>query len=379
MPDYRFVAEDIPSGQIKTKDLRLSGWSVTDLLCRPGNLNATIGLTDPNCTEEILAPWKTAIYLLDGQSVQWGGILTPPTLGLGASALTVNAFGWLGYWDRRRIRWADPTYPNGRTFTDTDQFTIFRTLILDAQDESVFGAGWDLGIDVTWDALSGVLRDRTEDYLTFQQKNLGEALRQLAATEDGFDFAMAYTIDTSTDRIDKTIRLHYPRKGRDTGFVFEYERSTPDRPVPPTNVLARGFADPIDFAWSGDGWGEGQDEDRLRSEYVDETLRGVYPPYDASPTFGTVSEQATLDENTAAWFNRHTPPRLIPVLRVDPDRYPLWGDWTLGDTVHYRCADGYGSSDAAGPQTNRITGWTVADSGNDHQVILADPGQEIST
>jgi hypothetical protein len=366
MAEFRFLAEDIITGQVKTKDLRLSGWSCTDLLNRPGNLTAQIGITDPDCTEQILDPWKTAIYLMRDGQIEWGGILAPPSLGLGDQALSISCFGWTGYWDRRVIR-------VDRQFSATDQFEIVQTLIEDAQDEAEFGEGWDLGIVVTWDALSGVLRDRLEAYRSFQAKNLGEAIRQLAALEDGFDFTMLYEIDTGTDRIDKSLKLWYPRKGRDTDFVFEYDRTSSGG-----NVLARGFADQVEFAWAGDGWGSGSDETKLSSPYVDEDLRGVFPPYEDAPSFSSVIEQETLDENTVAWFAAKNRPRRTPVLEVDPDRYPKWGDWSMGDTAYVRIVDGYGSTGAAGPQTNRITGWTIADAGQSHQIIVGDPDLALS-
>lgn len=365
MAEFRFFAEDIVTGQLKTQDMLLTDWSVTDTLCRPGSLTAQIGLGDQDCTEEILSAYRTAIYLeRDGQII-WGGILQPPQLAIGTQALSLQAIGWLGYWDRRIIR--TDYQPDG-----IDQFTIFQQLVDDAQDEVVFGAGFDLGISVSWSALSGVTRSRTQDYRPFQAKNLGEALRQLAALENGFDFAMAYAIDSATDRIDKTIELYYPRKGRNTGFMFSYDRTGSGG-----NVLARGFADQVQFAWVGDGWGSGADETRLKSPYVDETLRGVYPPFDGAPTWTSVIEQATLDDNTGQWFRLRARPRLTPVLRIDPDRYPLWSDWELGDTVTVKITDGYGSTDPAG-QTNRITGWTISDSGNAYDIVLADPDLEVS-
>lgn len=371
MADFRFAVEDIPTGHIKTQSMALAGWSVGDVLCRPGALSASLALDDDDCTEEMLAPWRTAIYLVRDDAIEWGGILVPPTLPLGSRALSISCFGWLGYWDRRTIR-------VDRQFTDTEQFDIFSTLVADAQDEGEFGDGYDLGIAVDWDSDSGVLRTRAEQYRAFQGKNLGEALRQLAAVSDGFDFSMLYEVNASTDRIDKTILLHYPRKGRDTGFLFEYDSAAEDDPRPATNVVARGFAaNAGDFVWTGDGWGSGADETKLVSPYVNEDFRGVYPPYDAAPSFSSVTEQDVLDENTAAFF-RGRLPRLTPVLQVNPDMAPLWGDWSMGDQVLYRCDDGYGSTGANMPQTNRITGWAISDSGNVHQVVLADPDLERS-
>lgn len=357
MAEFTFLREQLPTGELELIEFG-PGWSYEDALNRPGALHAQMSLTSDYATEEKLDPWRTGIYALRDGVIEWGGILLPPSLGLGDTNLSIDCFGWLGYWDHRRIRWAlAPFAPDGESFTNTDQFEIFEALIADAQLELMFGDGYDLGITVTYDALSGVLRDRTEDYYIWKAKNLGEALRQLAAVEDGFDFAMEYTLNTTTDRIDKAIKLFYPTKGRDTGFVFEYER---DRA---TNILKRGFSDPIDFAWTGDGWGSGNDATRLRSIYVDETLRGIYPPYEASPSWSSVTEQATLDEHTAGAFARTKRPLRLPQWQVDPDASPSWGDWVTGDTVTAKVTDGYGSTTPVTGDQYRITGWKVAESG----------------
>jgi hypothetical protein len=357
MPEpVRFLREDIMSGVVT--DITLENWSYGETLNRPDALNASVPLTSDDATEEILDPWRTAIYAVRGTNVEFGGILTPPSLSLGAASLSINCFGWLGYFDHRIIR-------KDYTPSNTDQFTIFKHLVDDAQDEATFGDDFDLGITVTWDALSGVERDRSDDYRPWQAKNLGEALRQLAAVDDGFDFAMRYTLNTETDRIDKEIVLYYPTKGRDTGHLFEYERGHQ------TNIVQRGFADPVDFAWVGDGWGSGNDETRIKSAYVDETLRGVYPPFDAAPSWSSVSQQVTLDDHTDAWFARSNRPRRVPVVRVDPDLDPMWGAYELGDTANFRIIDGYGSTGLI-PQKNRITSRKVASEGT-YDLVLADP------
>lgn len=357
MPEpVRFLREDIMSGIVT--DISLENYSYGETLNRPDALNASVPLTAADATEEILDPWRTAIYAVRGDRVEFGGILQPAQLSLGAAALSITCFGWLGYWDHVTIR-------TDYTPSNTDQFTIFKHLIDDAQNEAVWGDGFDLGIDVTWDALSGVKRDRSDDYRPWKAKNLGDALRQLAALDNGFDFAMQYTLNTSTDRIDKAIKLYSPTKGRDTGYLFEYDRAGN------TNVVARGFADPIDFAWVGDGWGSGNDATRLRSPYTDESLRGIYPPYMAAPAWSSVKVQATLNDHTDGYFARTNRPKRVPTVRVDPDLSPRWGDYELGDTANFRIIDGYGSTGLI-PDRFRITSTKVA-AGDTIDLTLADP------
>ncbi len=348
-----FWLERLPSGVIITQDFPLDDWSWAQALNRAGTLSGRLPLTAELGEPTWLDPWRTAIYAVEGTQVRWGGILSPPTLGVGDQSLQINAFEWPGYFDRNDIL-------VDRQFSDTEQFEIVETLVRDLQE---LDPDFELGIDVTWDAPSGVLRDREEAYRLFQAKNLGDAIRQLAAVRDGFDFAMTYTINPATNRIDKALKLYYPRKGRETGYTFEYERDAE------TNVVAHGFADPVDFAWLGNGWGEGSDATKLRSEYLDDTLVGIYPPFSTSPSFSSVSEQATLDANTEGFFERRRRPRRIPVTRVDATRYPRWGTYTLGDIMRVEIADGIASTSGR----FRLTGWKVDADSPTVDLTWADP------
>jgi len=261
-------------------------------------------------------------------------------------------------------------------FTQTDQFDIVKNLVDDAQSTVKFGAGYDLGIHTKFntngvdDVKSGVLLDRLEAYRPWLAKNLGDAIRELAGLQNGFDYQMQYVLNPLTNRVDKTLKLYYPTKGRETGFIFEYDRS-PGL----TNVIERGFGDAVNFAWAGDGWGAtpsgGNEAARLRAPFIDQTQRGQYPPYDAAPSWSTVSEQTTLNQLTEAMFLRTKLPNRVPVIRVDPDAYPQWGDYDLGDIVCVTIDDGYGSTPPTG-QRNRITGWQVT-SAPVYDLVLADP------
>jgi len=389
--DFAFLREQLPTGELSLIEFG-PGWSYEDVLNRPGSLNAVMSLTSDYATEQLLDPWRTAIYpLRDGTIDDWGGVLLPPSLSMGANELTIDCFGWLGIWDRRRIR--KPYTP-----TDVEQFDIFTQLITDGQDTDYYNSlltadqlaeledhlaelglatdyDWaNLGITVVYDEPSGVLRTRSDDYQVEKTKTIGDAIRQLAAVIDGFDYAMEYSLNATTDRVDKTIRLYYPRKGRDTNFTFEYERATDDHPVGPTNIIQRGFTDPVELAWNGDGWSSGNDATRMRSPYIDPTLAGVYPLYDAAPTWSKVTEQTTLDENTAAAFARTRRPFRLPQWQVDPTMSPAWGDWSTGDTVIGKVRDGYGSSTPVVGDRVRITGWKVQESG-EHYIT---PGETLA-
>lgn len=354
-PRFRFLVEDIISG-VLLGEVPLSDAVMDDPLNRPGSLSASLPVDHPKATSEWLDEGRRAIYVERDGVILFGGPLWGVDRPLGDRTLRLTVGGWLGWFDHRQI-WVD------RTFTNTDQFSIFKGLVDDAQDNAVLGTGASLGITVTWSALSGVLRTRGE-YLAHMTKNLGEALRQIAATEDGFDFSMVYALNPATDRIDKSIRLHYPRKGRDTGFLFQTGG----------NITRWGVSrDAERMAWRVRGWGDGFESDRLRSVQIAELQRGVYPMLDADiRDGGSATEQATLDENTVETLARIDHPLRLPVVEVNPMLYPRFGDWATGDTVGLRIDDGYGSVGVDSPMSVRIIGYRL-DCTTDRPLLVLEP------
>ena len=364
MTTSRYWVEDILTGIVLTQDLPLNGVQVEDHLNRPGALRGSLPVDHDMATDELLDEGRRAIYWERDGKIEFGGILWRVDRPVGSRTLSLDVVGWLGYWDHRDI-WRD------RSFTATDQFTIVQTLIADAQDEAYStalggpGADSDLGITVTWDALSGVLRDRTEDYRDYQAKNLGEAIRQLAGVEDGFDYGMKY--GTTTDRITKAIKLWHPQRGRTTGYLFEFEQASSRG-----NVTRWGITrDASNMAWRARGWGDGVESARLRSQAVTEARRGVYPPLDvAFKSYTGVTEQATLDSRTAGDLARVDQPVRLPAIEINPRMDPRWGDWEIGDTVLLRIDDGYGSIGLDVPVSARIVGWSVQPASDRPTLIL---------
>lgn len=344
--EYTFLVEDVITGEIG--ELPLNDVVYEDYLNRPGKLAATLPLPDADANVDLLDVGRRAFYVLRNQEIDWGGLLLNATVPMGADAVKLTCVGWLGWFDMRDI-WTD------RQFTATDQFTIFKTLVDDAQDPAanvgydatgaptgvLAGAGASMGISVVWDALSGVQRDRLQEYRYFSGKGLGDALRQLAALDDGFDFGMRYAVSAGGGAIDKTVRLSYPEQGTDySGQVgFEYVRGEE------SNVLERGISrDAAGMAWRMRGWGSGSDIARLQSTQITEARRGVYPFFDGQYSGGSVVIQGTLDQNTGAKLATVDHVIEMPSVQVDPALAPKWGTYGLGDTFNFSIDDGYCSS-----------------------------------
>lgn len=355
--EYTFLVEDVITGEIG--ELPLNDVVYEDYINRPGKLTATLPLADADENVDLLDVGRRAFYVLRNGTIDWGGLLLNATVPMSGDAVKLACLGWLGWFDMRDI-WTD------RQFTATDQFTIFKTLVDDAQDPAanigynstgaptglLAGAGADMGITVTWAALSGVLRDRLQDYRYFAGKNLGDALRQLAALDDGFDFAMRYAVDAGGGKIDKSVLLSYPQQGIDfSGQIgFEYVRGEP------SNILDRGISrDATAMAWRYRGWGAGSDVSRLQSTQVTDALRGVYPFYDGQYSGSSVIVQGTLDENTAAALATTDHVIEMPSVQVDPLLDPKWDSYGLGDTFNFSIDDGFCSSAGA----HRIIGYKM--------------------
>lgn len=355
--EYTFLVEDVITGEIG--ELPLNDVVYEDYLNRPGKMSATLPLADADENVDLLDVGRRAIYVVRNGTIDWGGLLMSAQVPLGGKAVSLDVIGWLGWLDMRDI-WTD------RQFSATDQFEIFQTLVDDAQDPLaeiqyaatglptglLAGAGADMGIVVVWSALSGVERDRTEEYRWFNGKNLGEALRQLAALEDGFDYGMRFAIAAGGGSIDKSIELSYPMQGVDysdrTGFEYvRGERS---------NILDRGISrDATSMAWRMRGWGTGQDISRLQSTVVDEDLRGVYPFFDGQYQGGSIVVQGTLDERTTSAALTRNHPVVLPSVVVDPLLDPVWDAYGLGDTYNFEIVDGYCSTSGA----HRIIGYKM--------------------
>lgn len=330
---YQVLVEDIISGHIACDRLDVATLKYDDYLNRPGSLELTVPMGSPHATEALLREGQLAAYVMRDGRIEQGGPMWD--IAVDVDKITVKVEGWLGYWDHRVIE--TDYQPDG-----VDQFAIVDQLVADAQDEGQWGTGYDLGITVDYDAPSGVTRQMIDSFRPWHTKNLGAALRELAGLPDGFDFSMAYALEN--DRITKTIRLHHPRRGRDTGHLFEYvagQRSG-------NNITRYKWSRSASrMAWAGKTWGAGNDDERISSSrYVDETRRGSWPPLTAAPGLSGVTEQPTIEDHATAAFVRSSAPLRLPTITVDANLNPRWSDYGLGDTVRVRINDRYAQIDA---------------------------------
>lgn len=358
MPRYTYLAADLLSGTVRD-ELPFETASFALVMNSTGGFSGTMPLKSDALTHLSLAGTlergKTAIYVLrDGLPV-WGGIYWGLRASVEQNSLQVAAQDWLSYFDRREIR-------STKTYTATDQFTIFSTLVSYAQGLP----GGDLNIDVVYDALSGVARDRTFPF--WEAKNLGEALRQLAEVEDGFEF-QAETSGTGLGDLTRSLRLSYPRRGRRTDLIFELGK----------NIELIDFDDDT-FAMTNDlvAHGSGEGYSMLQATATDPNkISQGYPLLQASRAYKDVTVQSTLQAHASEdLLNAKSG---ISGLRVqlkatDPDS--TFGSFITGDEVRVRGT--WGLLDIAG-----VTEWwrimetnvTVNESSDESVTCLLTPAE----
>jgi hypothetical protein len=252
-------------------------------------------------------------------------------------------------------------------YAAVDQLTIARDLISDAQAVP----GGNVGV-IHNATTSGVLRDRI--YESWELKNLGEAIEQLAGVQDGFDFGVDLHWDPATGNLVRTLTLSYPRRGRSylhTGHVFELGRNM------------------TSFEWPSDGsltankvWGVGAGEGKsmLLTAAVDASqIQPIasggpgYPLLEDVLTNKDVLVRSTLEEQATARLFARSTPLVVPKITVRADMDPVLGSYIEGDAARVIIPPRKSPRFPDGLDTfYRILGWdvTVSDSGGESVELL---------
>jgi hypothetical protein len=259
------------------------------------------------------------------------------------------------------------------TYTTTDQLTIAQQLILTAQAATGGNINVTVGAEV-----SGITRDIT--YNGYELKVVADSIEQLATADSGFDWAIDAAWNTSTGALTKTLRLSYPRRGRNfsqTGFVFEVGRNVSE------------------FNWPSDGtktankvWatGNGEGDAMLISSAADanqiQPLSSGGPGYPLlETTFSNkdVATQALLNGLARARLTSTSSPVILPELTVEADMDPVIGSYITGDACRVIVPPGISPRFPTGLDTyRRIIGWEVSVSDNGSETVRLTLGDEPS-
>lgn len=163
-----------------------------DPICMPGVAQGYIDATTPRRSVLWIERDKVVIdaHIIWGRQTQQG-----------STAMILRGSSLFRYFEARRLR-------QTTSYTNVDQLAIAKDLIDRAQAVS----GGDIGV-ITEVNASGRLRTRDPISWDYEAKIVGQLIKNLANTIDGFDFSIDPARDTNGEPI-ATFRTHYPRRGR---------------------------------------------------------------------------------------------------------------------------------------------------------------------
>lgn len=361
MTDYRMLFADLRTG-VLLGELPVETCEAEHVLNSPGSIRASMPLSMGDATR-VLSPQvptleldastfgtaRTALFLEREGVIQWGGVMWTRRINVDTEELEVGGEGWLSYWRHRYLLVR-------KVYTAVDQVLIAKDL-LDWGQTMMSG---DRNHDTSGVVATGVLRDRT--YEQYEYKNIAEAIEQLSAVEDGFDFA--FTSQWSGSDILTRFLTAYPATGRATDIVLEVG----------VNIdVLEWTEDGTSVAHVAYAIGGGEGVDQLSRTAIDVPSLLEYPRLEAVESHTDVRETATLYAHAQRRLRRGLLPIDTMRVELDPNVVPVLGSYAVGDIVRVR---GYlGAMDV--DQSMRVTAMSIhldADGGEAVQADLANVG-----
>jgi hypothetical protein len=348
---YRCIALDLRTGA-RIAELPLSGLTYSSKLNSVGDCSASLRIPTDNATlaalynDAVDEARRQLVIERDGNIV-WCGIIWLSPYDDSNQTRTIKAAEDWSYFRRRVIN-------TTQVFTAADQITIARTLLRNAQAVT----GGNIGVTVG-SQTCGVTRDRT--FNKYELKPVGEAIEQLAAIENGFDFAIDANWNSTTGALVKTFRPSYPRRGRNyanTGHVFQLGRNMTSFSWPSdgTRVANRVWA-------TGNGEGDAMLITSATDTYQLQTLASGgpgYPLLEATVSNKDVTVQATLDAQARTRLVSVSTPVVLPEITVRADLDPVIGSYITGDACRILIPEGNPRFPDGLDTYRRIIGWDVS-------------------
>lgn len=349
--NWRLLYADSLTGNIYG-ELPVESFTYTKNLNGAGAISARMPLdteTESRLTNQVAWPritpgtlevdGTTRLFALRDNVPMWGGFAWTRTSDPATNTMVVGGEGPLSWLRRRTIR-------HTKTYTSQDQIDIAEDLITYA----LSATGGDPQVALGTNSSSGVTRDRV--YPKWEYKTIGEAIEQLAAVIDGFDFDFRPAWNGSKLR-DEFV-TSYPSDGRATEHVFEVGSNV--------NLLAE-EADGTNVSSLGIAQGSGQGSRMLRKWRYASDL-GARPLLETVVSHADISVSSTLQEKADLALARGA----VPVSRIDlqvlPGKLPRLGSYVVGDRVRVKGSMGYWSVD----DDYRITSIRV-DAGDGGEIV----------
>jgi hypothetical protein len=318
MAAWQFRAYDLGTGA-SLGTIEMTDWSHSDVLNDAGSWSATMSGRSVAIRRDYLGmttPGKSVIVpICDGVPFGFAGIVWS------RDAPKIAGAGLLSYFDRQPL--------NARkAYVATDQHFIMKDLI-----DWVQANGGNIQVDTSQVGPSYVLRDQTWEQ--WEEKNVGDAIRQKGDNIGGFEFDIRAEYDTGV--LVRRLRLWTPRRGR--YFIDEQSNVTFRLDGRRGNVTAVPST-PVDATkLSTNVYALGQEinsttHERLQVESVRADLIAAgWPRLGEVQDLSDVKDLTTLQAHADGLAHLYGPTDVDEiVLEVDPDHEPWeWGKWDLGD------------------------------------------------
>ncbi len=321
MAQYTYLFMDILTQQINA-ELPCERATMSTALNSAGRFTGYVPLQDPNVQRmdpiNTTEPGRTAVLVDRDGTLIWGGPLWTRKWDTTQQLLELGASDFLSYFQHRYLS-AD------RVYTSVDQLAIVRDLVAFAQGIS----GGNIHVNVSSNS-SGILRSQT--WYGYELQEIAKAIQDLAALEQGFDFAFDIQYVGGVPTI--TLNLSYPRRGRTadvTGWMWEY----------PGNVA--------NYIWPEDGsllastsWavGSGSGTSMIFTSASSPALTGAgWPAIEQVISYKDVTDASVLASHAAADVAAASNPVTLPQLTVRADIDPILGSYIVGDDARVRITD----------------------------------------
>jgi hypothetical protein len=320
-------------------ELPLSGVTYGFELNGIGTLRGTIPYNDetlPLDPETASQPGRTAVYVDRDGTLVWGGIVWTRERANGGKAIQAAEF--LSYYQRRYVKKTlstDTSLLTNPAFVDqggqrlySDQKFIVWSLLRYAEDQP----GGSIGLDINPLTAPGHGITRMVTYPGYERPEIYKAISELAAADDGFDFAIevGYTqaANNVAPRRYKQARTWFPRRGRtasESGLVFS---------------KGGDYGSIIDYDWPEDGalvtemsgLGAGTGEARIvKTSTAQDLLDAGWPLLEGVATYEGVVDEVQVQGMTTADLQARTASEAQPWFEVSADSDPAFGSYSVGD------------------------------------------------
>lgn len=327
---YRVIICDLRSDQLLDV-LPVTNLSFDDFIGKTGTCQGVIEVTDPRVAARMrlnFIPARTAIYVLYGSDIWWGGVLwtrIPSVDSRGYVKIAFQASTFESYFDRRKIY-------NTQTFVGEDQLDIVRGLFDYAQGLT----GGDIGI--TYDqTMSGVGRDRTYD--SHDLLNIREQIDLLSNVEGGFEWRMRAYSDEAGQRV-RNLQLGYPKiVTSSSDIVLSSPGKIVSYSLPEDGTTVSNY-------WQSRGASVNQDasEDSVplmsTAYFWPQDFDAGWPRLDGSSDYNTVTDLDTLNDHAIADVTRYRRPIIIPDIEVMMEGRTVTPS-LIGSTTRLRIKDSW--------------------------------------